>query len=59
MTQPHRKLAVFDFDSTLAQGETIDELGAAYGVKDKVSIITNRAMCFNLKLPPIYFILIL
>jgi len=38
------RLAVFDFDSTLAQGETIDELAAAYGVGDRVSEITNRAM---------------
>ena len=38
------KLAVFDFDSTLVQGETIDELAAAYGVKEEVSVITNRAM---------------
>jgi phosphoserine phosphatase len=44
MTEQRRKLAVFDFDSTLAQGETIDELAAAYGVKDQVAVVTNRAM---------------
>jgi phosphoserine phosphatase len=44
MTQSRTKLAVFDFDSTLVQGETIDELAAAYGVKEQVSVITDRAM---------------
>ena len=44
MQQQRTKLAVFDFDSTLVRGETIDELAGAYGVKDQVSGITNRAM---------------
>jgi phosphoserine phosphatase len=44
MSQKRTKLAVFDFDSTLVQGETIDELAEAYGVKDQVSVITDRAM---------------
>ena len=38
------KLCVFDFDSTLIQEETIDELARAYGVYDKVSLITEKAM---------------
>ncbi len=38
------KLAVFDFDSTLMDGETIDELARAYGVFDKVQEITKNAM---------------
>lgn len=38
------KLAVFDFDSTLMDGETIDELAKAYGVSDEVKSITNLAM---------------
>lgn len=38
------KLAVFDFDSTLMNGESIDELAKAYGVFDKVQEITNMAM---------------
>lgn len=38
------KLCVFDFDSTLMDGETIDILAASYGVFDEVSSITKRAM---------------
>lgn len=38
------KLAVFDFDSTLMDGETIDELAKAYGVFDNVQAITKSAM---------------
>lgn len=38
------KLCVFDFDSTLMDGETIDNLAAAYGVGEKVSEITKQAM---------------
>lgn len=38
------KLAVFDFDSTLMDGETIDELAKAYGVLGKVREITKKAM---------------
>lgn len=38
------KLAVFDFDSTLMDGETIDSLARAQGVYDEVSNITHRAM---------------
>lgn len=38
------KLAVFDFDSTLMDGETIDFLADELGLKEKVSQITERAM---------------
>ena len=38
------KLAVFDFDSTLMDGETIDELAKAFGVSEKVAQITHLAM---------------
>jgi phosphoserine phosphatase len=38
------KLGVFDFDSTLMDGETIDILASSYGVGDKVSSITAAAM---------------
>lgn len=38
------KLAVFDFDSTLMDGETIDFLAKAHGVGEQVSAITERAM---------------
>ncbi len=38
------KLAVFDFDSTLMDGETIDILAREHGVGEKVSEITHRAM---------------
>lgn len=38
------KLCVFDFDSTLMDGETIDFLAKAHGIEDKVSEITESAM---------------
>lgn len=38
------KLCVFDFDSTLMDGETIDILASSYGVGDKVGSITYEAM---------------
>jgi len=38
------KLAVFDFDSTLMDGETIDILASHYGVSQEVSKITKQAM---------------
>src|SRR5690606_16739413 len=40
----NRRLAVFDMDSTLIEAEVIDELAKAYGVGEKVSEITERAM---------------
>jgi len=38
------KLAVFDFDSTLMDGETIDFLAAPLGLEREVAAITERAM---------------
>ncbi len=38
------KLAVFDFDSTLMDGETIDFLAQSLGVKKQVSSLTKEAM---------------
>ncbi|WP_198306077.1 phosphoserine phosphatase SerB [Arcobacter vandammei] len=38
------KLAVFDFDSTLMDGETIDILAAEFGLGDEVKKITDEAM---------------
>ena len=38
------KLAVFDFDSTLMDGETIDFLADELGIKDQVAEITEEAM---------------
>lgn len=40
----HKRLCVFDMDSTLIQQEVIDEIAAYVGVQDKVSAITARAM---------------
>ncbi len=38
------KLAVFDFDSTLMDGETIDFFAEPLGLKDEVAAITEEAM---------------
>lgn len=38
------KIVVFDFDSTLMDGETIDSLARAHNVVDEVAQITQRAM---------------
>jgi len=38
------RLAVFDFDSTLMDGETIDFLADELGIKEEVSTITKKAM---------------
>ena len=38
------KLAVFDFDSTLMDGETIDFFAKELGIEEKISKITQRAM---------------
>ncbi|KAI5846279.1 HAD-like domain-containing protein [Morchella snyderi] len=40
----HKRLAVFDMDSTLIQQEVIDEIARFIGVEDQVSAITARAM---------------
>jgi len=42
------KLAVFDFDSTLMDGETIDFLAAPLGLEKEVAAITERAMAGEL-----------
>jgi phosphoserine phosphatase len=42
------KLAVFDFDSTLMDGETIDQLAKELGFEDRVAEITERAMSGNM-----------
>jgi phosphoserine phosphatase len=42
------KLAVFDFDSTLMDGETINFLAKAVGIEKKVASITERAMAGEL-----------
>jgi phosphoserine phosphatase len=39
-----KKLIVFDMDSTLVSNETIDEIAALAGLKEKVAEITERAM---------------
>ena len=40
----HLKLAVFDFDSTLMDGETIDFYAKELGLEEKVAHITSLAM---------------
>jgi len=42
------KLAVFDFDSTLMDGETIDFFAKELGLEDKVKSITDKAMAGEL-----------
>jgi len=42
------KLAVFDFDSTLMDGETIDFFAKELGLEEKVSRITEEAMAGRL-----------
>jgi len=42
------KLAVFDFDSTLMDGETIDFFAEVLGLKEQVVAITERAMAGEL-----------
>jgi phosphoserine phosphatase len=44
----YMKLAVFDFDSTLMDGETIDFLACELGLEEKVSAITEEAMAGRL-----------
>ncbi|KAI5801404.1 HAD-like domain-containing protein [Peziza echinospora] len=40
----HKRLAVFDMDSTLIQQEVIDEIARYVGLEEQVSAITRRAM---------------
>ena len=42
------KLAVFDFDSTLMDGETIDFFAKELGLEEKISTITEEAMAGRL-----------
>ncbi len=44
----HIKLAVFDFDSTLMDGETIDFFAEQLGIKEEVAAITHKAMSGDL-----------
>lgn len=44
----HRRLVVFDMDSTLIEGEMIDELAGEAGVGDQVALITAAAMAGEL-----------
>jgi phosphoserine phosphatase len=46
-----RRLFVFDMDSTLIQGETIDELAKMAGVGDQVVAITASAMRGEIQFP--------
>ena len=39
-----KKLAVFDFDSTLMDGETIEIIGAELGIQKEIARITSKAM---------------
>ena len=39
-----KRLVVFDMDSTLIQGEVIDELADLLGKKEEVSLLTKKAM---------------
>jgi phosphoserine phosphatase len=43
------KLAVFDFDSTLMDGETIDSFAEALGLKEEVARITHESMSGTVK----------
>jgi len=38
------KLAVFDFDSTLMDGETLEILARKLGIDKEVKAVTDRAM---------------
>lgn len=38
------RLAVFDFDSTLMDGETLEFLAEQIGIKKEVKEVTDRAM---------------
>lgn len=40
----HKRLAVFDMDSTLIQQEVIDEIARTLGIQEQVAVITERAM---------------
>ena len=42
------KLAVFDYDSTLMEGETLEFLAKEIGIEKEIKEITDRAMCGEL-----------
>ena len=44
MFRTRKRLVVFDMDSTIVDGEVIDELAKAAGVEDRVAELTARAM---------------
>ena len=46
----HKRLVVFDMDSTLIQQECIDELARIAHVVDKVSVQFLCAFCFEIKI---------
>ncbi|MFT5697751.1 MAG: phosphoserine phosphatase [Desulforhopalus sp.] len=46
-----KKLLVSDMDNTMVVGETLDDLAAAYGLKDEIAAITEKAMCGQLDFP--------
>ncbi len=41
---PERKLLICDMDATIVESETLDELAAKAGIKDRIAAITARAM---------------
>ena len=43
-----KRLLIADMDSTLVQGETLDELADEAGIKDRIAAITARAMAGEL-----------
>lgn len=43
----HKRLAVFDMDSTLIQQEVIDEIARFVGVEKHVSVRNNRSVLSN------------
>ena len=45
------RLLALDMDSTLVAAETIDEMGAAFGIRDRVASVTARAMRGELDYP--------
>ena len=42
--KPTPQLLICDMDSTIIESETLDDLAAAFGLEEKVSAITERAM---------------
>jgi phosphoserine phosphatase len=43
-----KRVLIADMDSTMVQGETLDELAAEAGIKDRIAAITARAMAGEL-----------